>query len=94
MLPGPPPPSLLFMNNNRKDPSVLSHTSLSAANSAQQQSRPAMITGSAVIVRQRSPTKQSWNRQRAKSSTALSTNSSSQQPLIAKPRSVHRKMNT
>jgi hypothetical protein len=88
--PAPPPPSLLAMNhsNHRKDPTALSHTSLSTMNSVQPQQNnpPAIVTGSAVIVRQRSPTKPSWSRQRPKSgTTTITTNSYLPQPST-KPR--------
>ena len=78
-IPPPPPPSslLLMNNNNRKDPMVQSHTSFSTMNSVQQQqNHPAAVTGSAVVVRQRSPIKQSWNKQRTKSNMTVTTNSS------------------
>jgi hypothetical protein len=80
MPPAPPPPSLLVMN--RKDPNALSHTSFSTMNSIQQQENtpPAIVTGSAVVVRQRSPTKHLLNRQRIKSSGTTTTNSSLPQP--------------
>jgi hypothetical protein len=80
--PAPPPPSLLVMNNNdnRKDPNALSQTSYSTMNSVpQKKDHPTGVTGSAVIVRQRSPTKQSWNKQRTKSSTIMTIDSSAPQ---------------
>jgi hypothetical protein len=90
MPPPPPPSSLLVMNNNRKDPTVQSHTSFSTMNSLQQQQQnhPAAVTGSAVVVRQRSSIKQSWNKQRTKSNMTVTTNSSLPQSA-SKTRFVH-----
>jgi len=89
MPPPAPPSSLLVMNNNRKDPTVQSHTSFSTMNSLQQQqNHPATVTGSAVVVRQRSPIKQSWNKQRTKSNMTITTNSSLPQSA-SKTRFVH-----
>lgn len=69
-------------NENRKDSTSQSHTSFSTMNSTQlqqqqQRNHPAVVTGSAIIVRQRSPTKQSWNKQRPKSNMTVTTNASS-----------------
>ena len=59
----PPLPSSNFsLVNNRKDLLNLSHTSFSTSNSNQ----PHIVTGSAVIVRARSPTKSALNKQRIK----------------------------
>jgi len=87
--PPAPPSSLIVMNNNRKDPMVQSHISFTTMNSVQQQqNHPAIVTGSAIVVRQRSPTKQSWNKQRTKSNMTVTTNSSLPQSA-SKTRFVH-----
>jgi len=94
LTPGPPPPSLLEMNdhnNNRQDPTVLSHSSFSTITSMQKQNQPAIVTGSAVIVRKRSPAKQSWTKQRTKSNMTVITNSSAP-PSTTKTRFVHIKI--
>ncbi|CAF4228280.1 unnamed protein product, partial [Adineta steineri] len=69
-----PPPSFLVPKNNQQqnEPSVSSEQQ-------QQQNQPTVVTGSAVIVRHRSPIRQSWNRQRPRSNTTLSNNSSARQ---------------
>ncbi|CAF0757198.1 unnamed protein product [Rotaria sordida] len=84
----PPQPSLVVTNaNNRKDPTVLSNTSFSTVSSSQQKSnRSATVTSSAVIVRQRSPTKLSRTRQRTNLDTTMTTVSSLSQSTT-KPRS-------
>ena len=85
MIPGAPPPSLLLMNDTRqKDSTILSTTSFSTMSSAQQkkQNRLAVVTGSAVIVRQRSIPKQSWSKKRTKSYTTLPKKSSIPQSTI------------
>ena len=58
----PLPPSM----GNRKDFMNLSHSSFSTLNSNQ----PHIVTGSAVIVRERSPTKSALNKQRIKSTSS------------------------
>lgn len=66
------------MNNNpRKDSANVSTTSFSTMNSVQQKYQPSVVTGSALTVRQRSPTKHSWNRHRTKSNMTVITNPSS-----------------
>jgi hypothetical protein len=59
----PIPSSNISLMNNRKDPMNLSHSSFSTSNSNQ----PHIVTGSSVIVRQRSPTKSVLSKQRIKS---------------------------
>ncbi|CAF2517530.1 unnamed protein product [Rotaria sp. Silwood2] len=85
----PPPPSLLVTNtNSRKDPNVLSNTSISTMGSSQQHksNRSAIVTGSAVIVRQRSSSKLSRSRQRTNFDSTTTTISSLSQSTT-KPRS-------
>ncbi|CAF3502993.1 unnamed protein product [Rotaria sp. Silwood1] len=85
----PPPPPLLVTNtNSRKDPTVQSNASLSTMASSQPQksNRSAIVTGSSVIVRQRSPTKLSRARQRTNLDTTMTTFSSLSQSTT-KPRS-------
>lgn len=79
----PPLPSMLSLSSaNRKDTSALSQTTFSTVNSVQPQSRkasPAVVTGSAVVVRPRSPGKLLRNRNRPKSTmtpTTMATTSS------------------
>lgn len=59
------PPITLF--NNGKDVLNLSHSSFSIANSLQSPNRPHVVTGTAVTVRERSPTKSALLKPRAKS---------------------------
>lgn len=72
-------PSTLAFINNRKDPLNMSYSSFTTGNSPQQQNQTHIVTGTAVNVCQRSPTKPAWHRQRIKSSMVVSTNSDSQQ---------------
>jgi hypothetical protein len=55
--------------------------------SVQQQNYPGVVTGSALPVRQRSSTKQLWNKQRPKSNITVVTNPISPQ-LTTKTRFV------
>jgi len=65
----PIPPSALSLINNKKDLMSLSHSSFSTVNSLQQQqqNQPQIVTGTAVIVRERSPTKSALLKHRTKS---------------------------
>lgn len=89
-----PPPSLLTVSSaSRKDTSILSHTTFSTGNSVQPQVQkvaPAVVTGSAVIVRPRSPGKLLRNRYRPKSTatTTTTTTLSSFAQLLKQPRFV------
>ncbi|CAF3480165.1 unnamed protein product [Rotaria socialis] len=78
-------PTLVVTNgNNRKDPIVQSNISISTMNSSQPQksSRSSVLTGSQVLVRQRTPSKLSFSRQRSKLNSSRATISSLSQPTI------------
>ncbi|CAF5033333.1 unnamed protein product, partial [Rotaria socialis] len=69
-------PTLVVTNgNNRKDPIVQSNISISTMNSSQPQksSRSSVLTGSQVLVRQRTPSKLSFSRQRSKLNSSRAT---------------------
>ncbi|CAF0754419.1 unnamed protein product [Adineta steineri] len=70
-----PPPSFLAPKTNKQQ----NEPSVSSQQQQQQQNQPTVVTGSAAIVRHRSPIRQSWNRQRPRSNTTLSNNSSARQ---------------
>ena len=78
-----PPPSILTTSSaNRKDTSILSHTTFSTGNSVQpqvQKAPPAVVTGSAVIVRPRSSGKllRNGNRPKSTATTVTTTTTSS-----------------
>lgn len=67
-----PIPTLPFLTlsllNNRKDLMTSSHSSISTSTSFQQTKQPHIVTGTAILVRQRSQTKSALNKQRSKSS--------------------------
>ncbi|CAM4797074.1 unnamed protein product [Rotaria magnacalcarata] len=78
-------PTLVVTNgNNRKDPIVQSNISISTMNSSQAQksSRSSVLTGSQVLVRQRTPSKLSFSRQRSKLNSSRTTISSLSQSTI------------